>query len=294
MDFAEIIRGIKKKSEWIEWVSNSESKAATETLQFLSICYSNLPQSNKTKTTKRLQKGDQQEVEAIIHELITYEFLRRMELKPEWSPTIEGLTPDLLFKIKKEIFVADVFIVKSPKKTITSHGRIIESSDKYWIPSENRAKKIADIVDGKSTKYSKLHFPLILFIFLGDNLLLDNDKVEAALFGKTIKDILNDDKYPDDLANHHLHENLSAVIACKWFDTNNLSDEGKRLRCNIYHNWAAKDLLPTNTFSIFGQIFWEKDDNHEHPMYLGDQSIVVKFCGENGFEAKPYSYNAPW
>lgn len=294
MEFREMLRGLNRKTDWIEWLSTDTSKAATETLAFLSGCYSNVSQLKKAKITKRFQKGDKQEVDAVIRELVTHELLRRLGLHPEWSPSIEGLNPDLMFRVNGRSFIADVLLVKSPIRTIRNRGRVIESWDNPMLPAESRAKKIADKIGEKSTKYSKLRFPLVLFIFLGDNFLLDIEKVEAALFGKTIEDILHDKRYPIDEIYHPSYKNLAAIIACKWFDTNNTLDEGKRLRCIVLHNWAAKFSLSTDAFSNFRQIVWEADGELKRPQYLGDQSMVVKFQYKDELEVRPYSPGAPW
>ena len=69
MEFGEMLRGLKSKTYWIEWLSTDTCKAAIETLGFLSECYSNVPQLKKAKIIQRVQKGNQQEVDAVIHEL---------------------------------------------------------------------------------------------------------------------------------------------------------------------------------------------------------------------------------
>lgn len=294
MDFAEIIRGLEKKSPLIEWLIIDKGKAATETLAFLSNCYARIPQPKKTNIKKRFQKVDQNEVDAIVLELVAHDLLRRLGLQPEWSPTIERLNPDFTFHVNSKRFIADVFLVKSPTKTIKNRGRVIESWDKPWVPAESRAKKIADRISRKSTKYSKLKLPLVLFIFLSDNYLLDNEKVEAALFGKTIADIKQNNRYPNRDSNCLLYENLAAVVVCKWFDTLNIMDEGKRLYCNILHNWATMNPLPLNAFSNFRQIVWETDGILKRPKYTSDKSMVAKFIDKDGIEIKPYSSNEYW
>ena len=294
MEFEEMLWGLKSKADWIKWLSTDTSKAATETLAFLSQCFLNVPQPKKAKITKRFQNGNREEVDAVIRELVTHELLRRLGLQPEWSPLIGGLNPDLMFRVNGKSFIADVFLVKSPLKTTRKRGSVIEFWDKPLLSGESRAKKIADIIGEKSTKYSKLGFPLVLFIFFGDNFLLDTEKVEAALFGKTIEDILQEKRYPIDEIYHPSYKNLAAIIACKWFDTLNTSDEGRRLRCIVLHNWAAIFSLSTDAFSKFGQIVWEANGELKRPQYLGDQSMVVKFLGKDELEIRPYSSREPW
>ncbi len=294
MEFGEMLRGLRDKTHWIKWLSIDTCKAATETLDFLSKSYSNVPSYKRAKIKKRFQKTNQQEADATIHELVIHELLRRLKLNPEWSPVIEGLNPDFMFLVNGRSFIADVLLVKSPIRTIRNCGQVIKSWDMPSIPAESRAKKIADKICEKATKYSKLSFPLVLFIFFGDHFLLDIQKVETALFGKTIEDILRDNKYPIDEIYHASYKNLAAIIACKWFDTNNTLDEGRRLRCNVLHNWAAKSPLSIDAFSSFGQIVWESNGELKRPRYLGDQSMVVKFKAKDELVIKPYSSVAPW
>lgn len=295
MEFGEIVRDLKRKTDWIDWLSQDTSKPAIETLAFLSTCYTNIPQTKKTKLAKRLQKGDQQEVDAILRELVAHELLRRLGLQPTWSPSIDGLNPDLAFHANGRKFIADVLIVKSPMKTlIRKHENFIEFWDNPSTPGESRANKIAEKIGEKSSKYSKLEFPLVLLIFLGDNFLLDVEKVEAALFGKTIEDIEKDKRYPNGESYDPFYPNLAAVIACKWFDTNNLADEGRRLRCVVLHNWATEIPLPTDAFSKFGQVIWKANNEMKQPQYFGDKNMVAKFQDENILNIKPYSSSAPW
>lgn len=286
MDLAKTIRDLGNKSPSIEWLI-TEGKAATETLAFLSSCYERIPNHKKANINKRFQNGDQNEVDAIVLELVTHDLLRRLGLQPEWSPIIEGKNPDLKFRSNSKIFIADVLSVKSPTKTIRNRDRLVESWDKPGNPAESRSKKIADRIREKSTKYSKLNLPLVLFIFLGDNLLLDNHHVETALFGMTISDIKQNNRYPNKDSKCLSYENLAAVVVCKWFDA--FKDEGKRLKCNILHNWTAMNPLPLKSFSTFGQITWKTDGIYKIPKHISDKSMVAKFIDNDGIEIKPYS-----
>lgn len=294
MGFVEIIRGLKRKSAWLEWMSTDTGKAATETLSLLSDCYSNISQPKSTKIKKRLEAGDTQEIDAIIRELIAHELLRRLQLKPVWSPSIDGLNPDLTFTSNSQKFLADVFLVNSPKKTINKKSDVLTVYwDKPQSPSESRSKKISEVIADKSNKYSRLEYPLVLFVFFGDNLGLDVQKVEAALYGMTLDEI-REQKYPANKNYYPLHPNLAAVIACKWFDTSNLADEGRRLHCVVLHNWATKFQLPVEAFSNFGQVVWKTINETKNPQYIGNPNVVAKFQVENGLELKPYTQSEYW
>jgi hypothetical protein len=295
MEFTKIIRSAKSKSDWVIWLSTDTGKAATETLSFLSVCYSNIPITKREDVRKRLLVGDRDEIEAIIRELVAFELLRRLHLIPDWSPKIEGKNPDLLFIANGEKFIADVFLVKSPKKTISKIDDIhTEYWDKPQSQSESRSNKIAEIIKRKSNHYSQLEYPLVLFVFFADNLGLDIQKVESALYGITVEEIQEDDVYPDDKTHHLSCPNLSAVIACKWFDTMNRSDEGKRLQCVVLHNWVTNTKLPVNAFLPFGQIIWTTTGNNNHPYYESNLNMVAKFHGNDQLEIKPYTWDTHW
>jgi hypothetical protein len=131
-------------------------------------------------------------------------------------------------------------------------------------------------------------------VFFADNLGLDVQKVESALYGMTIGEIQGDDAYPDNRTHHLSCPNLSAVITCRWFDTSNRADEGKRLHCVVLHNWATNSNLPANVFSPFGQVIWNTIGENKRPHYDGNPNIVAKFQGENQLEIRPYSWNDYW
>ena len=309
MTFVDSLLNRTTRSIWITWLIQSTDKAAIETLAFLSKCYSEVPHDRRSRLSKRLEAGDQQEVDAAITELVIHELLKRLELQPEWSPAIEGLTPDLKFQVAGQEFIADVVRVKSPSKTVDKRSNIILSEDKPTEPSESRAKKIADRIAEKATKYSKLKLPFVAFVFRGDHYLSDVAKVEVALYGMTLDEIMLEAGFPTSLDHGHPypgillprdgqetpHRNLAAVVYCDWFDTLNRADEGKRLHCIVLHNWAASTALPIEAFDSFGQITWLKTDiGHWTPRIIGDRGIVSKFIDGNSMEMRIYSAATPW
>ncbi len=309
MNLIDILRNRPTSSDWIAWLIQSNDKAAVETLAFLSKCHSEVPPDKRVRLSRRLEAGDQQEVDSAITELVIHELLRRLVLRPEWSPTIQGLNPDLKFRAEDHEFIADVVLVKSPSKTVDARDKVILSWDKPWEPSESRAKKIADIIAKKATKYSKLKIPLVVFVFRGDHYLSDVAKVETALYGMTMDEILLEVGFPTKLDHSHPypgmllprdgqelpHQNLAAVVYCDWFDTLNRDDEGKRLQCIVLHNWTANTALPAEAFGSFGQITWLNSDNdHLAPHIIGDMGIVSKFTDGDSIEMRTYSAAMPW
>src|SRR5690349_3148782 len=101
--------------------------------------------------------------------------------------------------------------------------------------------------------------PLVLFVFLGDHISLNTEDVERALFGMTAYETSLEPWFPTSVHRDRVpvgglllpqedgsqpYTNVSAVVACDWFDTWNREDRGKRLYCVVFHHWAAEDTLP--------------------------------------------------
>src|SRR5437870_1842279 len=96
---SELLKNDKIKSTWAWWVATNEGKAARETRDFLSMCFSNIDTQKEPAVIKRL-RGDKSQVEATLHELVAHELLRRLKLTPQFEPSIGGQTPDLSFRVK--------------------------------------------------------------------------------------------------------------------------------------------------------------------------------------------------
>jgi hypothetical protein len=309
MRFHDILRNRSSNSSWTSWLVQADGKAAIETLQFLSSCFSELPANERNRLEKRINNGDEREIEAIYSELVTHELMKRLRLEPEWSLRIQSYNPDLAFRSNGYDFIADVVVIRSPSKTIEPHVNVISSWDSPVKPSESRSKKFADHISKKATKYRSLGLPLVVFVFRGDHHLVDLDKVESALYGMTIEEIMSDTDFPDELGKTGIHpgillprdgeelphQNLTAVIYCDWFDTLNRADEGKRLHCVVLHCWAAKTPLPHEAFGDFGQVTWVKRNQKQlEPQIIGNMSTVVKFSENGSLEKKEYSSLKPW
>ena len=152
----------------------------------------------------------------------------------------------------------------------------------------------------------KLKLPLVLFVF-GDHYLINLNKVEESLYGITHDEIMHggrDSTKPTTTIHIQAYyflemdrspyQNLAAVVYCDWFDTLNLEDEGKRLKCIVLHNWTANTALPIEAFGNFGQITWlNSDDGRLIPHVIGDMSIVSKFTDGGTIKMVTYSYAMP-
>ena len=233
----DILKSTAIKSTWLAWVVGERTQAAQETRFFLDSCFSHIRSTRQKRLLQRIQKGDSLEIEAAIHELVAHELLRRLGFSPEFDPQIINATPDMSVEIFGDRFIADVFVTHNPRRTILEFG----SDFLLTRDSGERAQKIAETIREKSTKYAKTNLPLILFVFLGDHSVSIRD-VERALFGITIHDIeltgetlwgLREDERIDSVflsedIGRPRHSNISAVIACDWFDTLNRANPGKR------------------------------------------------------------------
>jgi len=306
--FENALRKAAKKSSWVKWLTGDSG--AQETRDFLKMSYSNLTPNEQSKWAQRASTGDANQIMATIHELVALELLRRLQLVPKYEPSVNGLKPDISFNCSGQEFLADVYLTHSPKKTVK---RI---DDWAWESQDegDRAWKIEEELTKKAMKYDKCGLPLVLFIFLGDYYGLHLWHVEEALFGRywaefkfTKGDLLASTK------DHRLHphgyglflrkilglchpRNLSAVVACEWFDTLNRKDPGKRLNCLVIHHWDDDICeLPITAFGDFPQIVW----SHKGPdiwewRYTTKDTLVAKLPSTGGLEFGIYTADDPW
>lgn len=296
------------KSEWVSWLINDRQYAARTTLVFLNMCFANIPASKHPRIFKKLA-GDRSQVEATIHELVAHELLRRLELSPEFEPSIAGLAPDLSFEIEGKRFLGDVYLTHSPSKTLRDYA---DGTGEAWDtskPDESRANKIANELAHKAGKYKQIALPFVVFVFLGDHRILSASDVERALFGMTAYEVSLEERFPKSVArdrvpvgglllpdedgNYH-HHNLSAVISCDWFDTLNRQDRGKRLHCLVLHNWTGEPL-PVKAFRLFPQITWiQSAPDVWKPEQTINANTVAKFTLDGGIECHEYTPNTAW
>ncbi|MCI0486594.1 MAG: hypothetical protein L0229_08335 [Blastocatellia bacterium] len=296
------------KSEWVSWLVKDTENAARSTLGFLHMCFGNIPASKHRRIFDKLA-GARSEVEATIHELVVHELLRRLELSPEFEPSVTGLTPDISFEIEGKRFLGDVYLTHSPSKTLRDFA---DGTGEAWDtskPDESRANKIANELAKKAVKYRPTALPLVAFVFLGDHRILSASDVERSLFGMTAYEVSLEEQFPNsvlrdrvpvgglllpDEDGNYRHQNLSAVISCDWFDTLNRQDPGKRLHCLVLHNWIG-EALPIEAFRLFPQIIWNQS---EPSVWKPEQTIsantVANFTLDGGIECREYTPNMAW
>jgi hypothetical protein len=295
------------KSPWVSWLI-TDGDAARSTRDFLNVCFANIPATKHSGILKKLS-GAESQIEATVHELVAHELLRRLGLSPEFEPSLDGLTPDLVFKAGGELFLADVYLTHSPSKTFEDFGDGTGAARDTSKPDESRAHKIADNLAEKAGKYKPLCRPLVSFVFLGDHRSLSESDVERSLFGMTAYEASLEGRFPESVSRDRVpvggllfpdetggypYSNLSAVISCDWFDTLNQQDRGKRLHCFVLHNWAGQQL-PTDAFRFFPQIIWTQiEPNVWKPEQTTAANIVAKFISDDGIEWREYTPNSTW
>lgn len=295
----DILKEVSAKSTWVAWLTSNTGQAAEETRQFIDTCFRNIHPNKQRKLLQRLKNADTFSIEASIYELVAHELLIRLGLSPIFNPNINGFTPDISVEIQSVKFIADVFVTHNPLKTMKSEFLMIDAGEK--------AEKIANYTKEKAAKYKKLNLPLVIFVFLGDHR-VDMVNIEQALFGITIHEI--------GLTRQTIHEidesnrinsvffsaqtlrpkypNISAVVACDWFDSLNRSRPGKRLHCTVFHHWNPVTPLPITTFAEFPQIIWTKEDSDNWRSETIGTANAIKFISDGDIEFGIYSANNPW
>ena len=226
--FIQALRQSPRTSRWATWVIGDQGAAATETRQFLSVCFDRLGQADQRTVINRTCSADATGIDSLIHELVSHELLCRLGLKPTVEPQVGGLTPDFAVLISGTKFLVDVFVANNPSRTIVCKTE----AGLGTVDCGDRAKKISDRLAEKSIRYGKIGLPFIAIVFLGDHQMASHNIVEA-FYGASLDDGNLLDDYPSYLAGLKTsagltlpddqgkprHQNISAVLACDWFDT---------------------------------------------------------------------------
>jgi len=303
----EMIKILKKaatSSTWVNWVLSAEN--AQETRDFLQVCYKHLTTHERSRWAKRISTGDQRQVAATIHELVAVELVRRLQLAPEYEPSIGKKTPDISFSCSGQRWLADVYLAHTPQTIVQEDGDVVMTIDKG-----ETAQKIEEELAKKARKYSKTGLPLVLFVFVGDYYGNTIESIKEALFGQRYAELefLKDSVLSSVKQGHLYHPglffrelvylpgitNLSAIVACEWFDTLNRQNPGKRFYCIVNHHWNATCELPLDAFGGFSQVVW----NRKGPdvwtwKYTTCEPRVARLPPEGGIELRSYTADNPW
>jgi len=320
--FESVLKEGATKSAWVAWL-NTDGRAQKTTRKFLKTCYCNLTPDEQSKWAQRVSAGDEKQTMATIHELVAFGLLQRLQLAPQYEPSVDGLTPDISFDCSGQQFLADVFVTYNPERTVRREKHAItkvaggdvqvvgEHEVVYTIDKGERAWKIEQDLTRKADRYANTGLPLIIFVFLGDLYGLRMGNVAEAVFGYyctglrfTREDVLapaqHGRPYPPGLFLRKISglphpRGLSAVVACDWFDTLNRDDPGKRLDCRVFHYWDATCGLPISAFGDFPQVVWaQKGPDTWEWGYTTTDIPVAKFPSTGGIAFHTYTADEPW
>jgi hypothetical protein len=298
-----VLGSVAQKSEWATWLTTSSATAASETRAFVDRALGHLSATTLGRVTKRLRRSDGAGIDAVIHELVAFEMCRGFRLNPTFEPDAGSQQPDLSIQIDHTTIWCDVFVTYRPTSTLTTFAGARGFED-----SGQAAKKIADAVSTKATKYAKLNGPLIVFVMFG-GYNVGMEDLETALYGSTVDEVAAEgvsvQRCHEDWHQHGIlcpptvdspHMSLSAVLGCDWFDTLNRTGRGRRMHCVVYHHWRARFALPLGVFAPFCDLSWQIDTSRDRflPHVTGDSSVVMSTTSDDPPRFAPYSTLDPW
>ena len=291
---SQILVSNERLSDWARWLATSTHKPAIELRVFLDRALRHLPAIKRV--CQRLQSGSGNEVDAILHELLMFEVCTILRMNPTFEPKVGNKCPDLSVCIEGKPFLADVVVAYRPTKTMhpDRHG---------YHDSGQAAKKLADRVAEKASKYKGLDQSLIVFVMFG-GYDIGFDDLETALYGSTVQEFsvdgVSSEKCHPDWHEHGIlcppsekpHPLLSATIGCQWFDS--LNRKGRRLHCVVYHHWQPRVPLSLGAFGPFCDLHWRKQDLRYLPEWCDKPNIVMSTGSDDPPHFAPYSSNCPW
>jgi hypothetical protein len=279
-----------------------------ETREFLASCFQIVPETKHAGIRKKIRTGDPEQIDATLHELVAYKLLQQLNFELEYAPRIAELeaerTPDIAVQIGGQQFIVDVFVRHTPRRTITQHAHGYSVTDRG-----DAAKEFGERIAEKCQKYAIVGLPLLLVTFLGDSMLETAD-VEAALYGASIGDGNLEDQFPQRITalqppggvllpdyetDSPRYPNLSAVVACSWFDTSNRENPGKRLHCLVLHHGHPIVRTHPGAFHPFPELVWrETPSGIWKPHLTAPSNDVARFGVGNIFEFREYKADRPW
>lgn len=303
----DLLRHCTKPTEWMQWLISNQNEGAKQTRRFLNVALDCVAQSERSRFEKSLFKRPGEQIGDLIRELITHQIFFQHGYRPTLLPQLpDSLTPDLAVDIKGEHYLVEVFVMNSPSNTLFSSETNGEGAAK---DSGERARKVAQRINEKATKYAKCDTPLIVVVFLGDHQILDTWNIEQGLYGVAISEFGPTDLYPINF-NFEIRmggcilpvkneltplPGLSAVVVCDWFDTLNRDAPGKRISCTVLHHYNPRSSFPAAALAPFQEVSWEKSGIQSwKPCFSGQSNIVARLGADGGFEYGLYSANKPW
>ena len=174
---SQLLASHEQLSDWAKWLVTSTRTPAVELRVFLDRALRHLPVPNRVRN--RLQSADAGGVDAILHELLMFEVCTILRMNPTFEPNVGEQHPDLSVCIEGKTFLADVVVVSRPISTMHPAGA-------GYLDCGQAARKLADRVAEKASKYACLNQPLIVFVMFG-GYDIGFDDLETALYGSTVQ-----------------------------------------------------------------------------------------------------------
>ncbi len=291
------------KDRWpaIAWLVSEEDADAMETLRVLEKTLQRLSVSQRTAFLNGITRNDETDFAANLREFVAYELLHRLMLHPTYHPTNYGdLRPDLSFRIDDKIFLADAFMSFTPSRTFWPWD------NRGYTDAGDKAKKIADRLSEKYTKYKETGSPLVFFVFPGDHRVKSRD-AELALYGASMGDPNLEENFPWAIQGLHTpgsfflpdeygnltHDMVSAVVWCNWFYTQSMDNPGMRLNALVYHHWRPSVPIAPGSFHPFSELVWKQAGDCCKPSQTRTPNLVARFAEDSKMDVREYTANQP-
>ena len=312
-----LLEGHQNLTDELDYFLRRETGITPSTMEILEVSVEGLEEPERRKFFSSLgDNSDAQKICDKLYEVFVYFYIKKIGWSVEYEPDVGGKTPDLRFVVDGKKFVADVFVVNSPAKTVTTYednflGRKVTLTESIDTddPSCSRSEKIGRVISKKSRKYADTGIPLVLFSFIGDRYSFDLHTFEQAMYGVQIAEFEAEDSFPNGLVfdrrrgrallspeNEPLHKNLSALVGVEIFDTLNKSDPGKRFQCRILHHFSPDVRFPLGALGSFSEVTWEiyGPAVQWRPIISGEGALVGRVNQDFGFDFGNYSVQEPF
>jgi len=329
------------RSDWVElsaslanqtnpsfsWVFDPARDDARPYRVLVCSAFGHMDTQSRRLVLQSIRTGDAPQRESTLYELLIFELLYRLGLRPSFQPRVQKKTPDLLFSLAGQDFIGDVYVTHSKADNLREvplaeqllnlpHrlGKIIRRiggrSYASWDCGE-RGQKMAHEISKKVTRYKKLGMPLVVFVILGDRLGLSLRNVSQALFGRLhdwhefdlsdatdpkLQPVLphdplflpNDDGTP-------AYTTLAAVVGCDFFSSQNPAVPGYRLAAHVMHHWRANYPLESGAFGSFPELRWKADGQRTWKWeFVPNSPIVARFTLSKGIQFGLHTDDTLW
>ena len=328
LDWAELCFAMEQMPNGpFSWVFDHARTDARPFRAVLCAAFGHIGAQSRRQALKSIATGDESQCESTMYELLVFELLYRLRLRPEFQPRVKKKTPDLLFSLGDQDFIGDVYVAHSPdrnwrevpgaeqllnlpKRLAAVIRRIGGESFESWDGGD-RGQTIAHEIAKKVTRYKKLGVPLVVFVILGDRLGLSLRNVSQALLGRlhdwygfelsdatdpNLRPMLPHDPLflPGDDGTP-AYKALAAVVGCDFFSSQNPGVPGYRLAAHVMHHWGADQPLESDALGPFPELRWTKhgQDSWEWGL-VPDSPTVARFRLSKGIQFGLYTSDAPW